>query len=264
MLTNLANTLDNIGRFVAAVAMYERAIDADSSFGMPRANLGISLKHYAECHYDPGHQAVLLWHAHKQIKTAKDLPLEPGVKDKLCTVLNQIRSFANTTFLDRPLQREEYPLGKTDEEIVYRRWCLAHRLFLNDLNDCTEATVAAIDVLHLPDVVLPVGVGPGLHGFYNQLKQEYASARYLLFESMQNDVTHFSDRDVKLVNTLDYPCYGLAVEKTRLAFRMACSILDKVAVFMGQYLGLENADRVSFPKRLVQKRTAQERASAGV
>ncbi len=75
-------------------------------------------------------------------------------------------------------------------------------------------------------------------GFYNQLKQEYASARYLYYEGTTSTTPHFSDKGVLLINTLDYPCYSLAVEKVKLAFRMAYSLLDKVSYFLNRYLAL--------------------------
>lgn len=50
-----------------------------------------------------------------------------------------------------------------------------------------------------------------------------------------------------MVNTFDYPVYGLAVEKVRIAFRLAYSILDKVAYFLNDYLRLGIPEkRVSF------------------
>ena len=41
-----------------------------------------------------------------------------------------------------------------------------------------------------------------------------------------------------LSNTLDYPAYGLAVEQVRTSFRIAYSLLDKVAFFLNAYLAL--------------------------
>ena len=35
-------------------------------------------------------------------------------------------------------------------------------------------------------------------GFFSQMEQEYASARYMLFEGMSCTRVHFSDRDVAL------------------------------------------------------------------
>lgn len=44
-LTNLANTMDTVGRFVASSMTYVQAMDSDPTFGMPMANRSISLWH---------------------------------------------------------------------------------------------------------------------------------------------------------------------------------------------------------------------------
>lgn len=80
--------------------------------------------------------------------------------------------------------------------------------------------------------------GPTLIAFFNQMKQEFASARWLLFEGIADDAPHFSDKDTKLHDTLDDPGYSLSIEKTKLAFRSAYSLLDKVAFFLNDYLKL--------------------------
>ena len=55
------------------------------------------------------------------------------------------------------------------------------------------------------------------------------------------------DNEVFLVNTLDYPAFGIQVEKLRASFRIAYGLLDKVAGFINAYykLGVE-ARRVDF------------------
>lgn len=70
------------------------------------------------------------------------------------------------------------------------------------------------------------------------MKQEFASARWLLFEGITSEGLHFSDKDTKLYDTLDDPGYSLSVEKTKLAFRAAYSLLDKIAFFLNDYLKL--------------------------
>ena len=71
-----------------------------------------------------------------------------------------------------------------------------------------------------------------------QIKQEFVSARFLLWEDLTASRSHFSDRDVSLADTLDYPAYGPAVEQTRCAFRMAYAVLDKCAFVLNKYLSL--------------------------
>jgi hypothetical protein len=80
------------------------------------------------------------------------------------------------------------------------------------------------------------------------MKQEYASARFMLFEGISSTQAHFSDRGVALTDTLDYPLYSLASERVRTAFRIAYSLLDKVAFLVYRYwnLGTKQPDRISF------------------
>ena len=70
------------------------------------------------------------------------------------------------------------------------------------------------------------------------MKQEFVSARWLLFDGLHSGRVHFSDRHVALYNTLDYPSYSLAVEKVKAAYRMGYSLLDKIAVFLNHYASL--------------------------
>ena len=50
-----------------------------------------------------------------------------------------------------------------------------------------------------------------------------------------------------MINTLDYPSYGLSAEKIRTAYRTAYSLFDKIAFFLNQYMALGHADQdVSF------------------
>jgi hypothetical protein len=94
---------------------------------------------------------------------------------------------------------------------------------------------------------MPIGEPPVLIGFFNQLKQEFVSARWLYFEAIHTTAPHISDRDVLLYNTLDYPAFGLSVEKVKISFRMAYSLLDKIAYFLNRYLKLNIAEtQVSF------------------
>src|SRR5208283_5895536 len=84
----------------------------------------------------------------------------------------------------------------------------------------------------------PVGEPPILIGFFNEIKQEFASGRWLLFDGIESASVHFSDKGVRLYNTLDYPCCSLGGEKVKVAFRIAYSIFDKVAFFLNEYMHL--------------------------
>ena len=109
---------------------------------------------------------------------------------------------------------------------------------------------AADDELPLPDFVTKIREPPSLIGFFNQIKQEYASARWSLYSGTNSSRRpHFSDRDVTLTNTLDYPAYGLAVEQVRTAYRVAYSLFDKTAFFINHYFSLGIPEKqVSFSR----------------
>jgi hypothetical protein len=102
----------------------------------------------------------------------------------------------------------------------------------------TSSSIAAQDVLHLPSMVCEVGMPPNLIGFYNQIKQEFVSARYILWQGiteLNKYKQHFSDIDNLLIDTLDYPNFGLGLEQVKLSFRSAFSLLDKIAYFINDY-----------------------------
>lgn len=134
-------------------------------------------------------------------------------------------------------------------ERSYRSWCLSNRLFLNDLNDIyQEDPLAAADVLTLPSLTTPVSAPqPHALGFFNQLKQEYTSARFSFYDGLTRDRLHYADKNVTLIDTLDYPAYGHATEQIKIAFRVSYSLLDKTAYFLNDYLDLRIPERrVSF------------------
>jgi len=122
------------------------------------------------------------------------------------------------------------------DEGVYRKWVLDNNLFLNPLNDLRKEPLAATDPFHLPNIVTSINTGPKYQGMYNQMKQEFVSARFMLYEGITSQGTHFSDKDVLLINTWDYPAYSINIEKIKFAYRVAFSLFDKTAFFLNEYL----------------------------
>lgn len=253
ILTNLGNNLNSIGRVVEALAYWQRVLDEDPVFGMALGNRGIGRWTYARALYDDGHKHILAAFAHQDLSNARKLPLEGSADVGFAGYQREIEACASEEFLDAHRTLKDYPLGSSLEEIQYRRWCLDEILFLNPLNDLGNYSIAAADVLLTPDMTVECERGPSFQGFYNQLKQEFMSARYLLYSyyamGSQPQKRHFSDDGVLLLDTLDHPVYSLASEKARISFRVFYALFDKIAFFLNAYLKLEIADReVSFRK----------------
>lgn len=231
-LTNLANAFDGLGRFVEAIELYDLARALAPDYGMPSANRGLALKAYAQCVSDPGHARFLLHYAVQSMESALDLPLD---SEAVRSQVSEVLAMSRKALGDWTPEAHAWSLGKTNAERAYRKWALRERLFLNPLNDLGELPIAAHDPLCPLSIATKAGEGPSFFGFLNSMKQEYASARFLLFQGFHRRGPHFSDRGVKIVNTLDYPVHRLGMEEVKIAFRLAYSLWDKVAAFLNQY-----------------------------
>lgn len=248
ILTNLGNAMSELGRFVEAADYLSRALASDASFSMAQGNRGVVLHRYAQALYDPGHAIVLTRRARDDVKAAlRDRKLHPEAKRFFKAWVARVTGVLKKNARRKMVDLEGHPLGKQETEIQYRRWCLKNVLFLNPLNDLGPHSIAAHDVLTVPSITVGLDQGPSYPGFFNQMKQEFVSARYLYYEGTRATDPHFSDRGVLLYNTLDYPIYSLAVEKVKAAFRASYALFDKIAYFLNDYLKLEIPEtRITF------------------
>jgi LA2681-like HEPN len=256
VLTNLASQLDTIGRFIEAIELLDRALTLNGWFAMALGNRGIALRAYARALYDNGHSGLMLMMAHDFLVAATspgaiyDSDAQGAARADFENTKAEILEHVDVAAIRRTIDLNGHSLGQDAAERAYRRWCLEHGLFINPLNDLGALPIAARDVLTLPSLTVtkPSARIPPVFGFFNQMKQEFASARYLYYEGLRSDDgPHYSDRDVLLYNTLDFPSHSLAVEKMRMAFRVAYSLLDKIAFFLNSYLGLGHKPKqVSF------------------
>ncbi len=247
VLTNTANLLNTLGRCTEAIECWNRALEIIPHFGMALGNRGFGFMSYARTLYDQGHAIVMMKFAYDDLRqaTASSAFFESqgcdNVKEAMVSEADDIAAHIDLEKVTGSLELENYSLGRSKGERVYRSWCLERRLFLTPLNDLGPYPIAARDILTLPNLVLGVKEPPTLIAFFNQLKQEYVAARYLYYEGTQEKKPHFADRGVLLYDTLDYPAYSLAVERVKTAYRTAYSLFDKLAFFINAYwrLGME-------------------------
>lgn len=255
ILVNTGNILSHIGRPIEAIEYWKRALGVTPRFAMAKGNLGFGYETYAKLLYDKSHTVVMLKAAYDSLRATEgknnlwDNPDFSSVKQQMLDRALLISSHIDVKQAGN-ISLDGFPLGKTRSEKQYRLWVLKNTLFLNPLNDIGSHSIAAEDILHLPDMVTDLGDPPSLIGFYNQLKQEFVSARYSFWKgslTAGNYKRHFSDNDIALTNTLDYPIYGVAIEQIKFAFRATYSLFDKIAFFINEYwaLGIP-AEKVSF------------------
>lgn len=248
VLTNLGNLFSHIGRIVESQEYFNLCLSVDSKFGMAIGNRGFGLFHYARLIYEPIHQFIFMQYARKDLlESCKMNDVYADAKNTFYSLAKRIETVYPIKELENFKKYDDYYKGLADDEIDYRTWCSENRLFINPLNDVLTESVVANDYLFTPSMVLKVDEKPIYQSMFNQIKQEYVSARFLFYESLQSNSTHFSDKEVTLMDTLDYSVYSLSLEKTKIAFKVCYSIFDKIAYFIFIYLNLGKINnRISF------------------
>lgn len=249
--TNTGNCLNHIGRFIEAIEYWDRALKIIPGFAMAWGNRGLGLKHYAGVLYDPGHQDMFMLFSFHSFGMACDERAVLDNPDNLAGLhffsqqMEMIGSYYNIPYMNEKLNLDDYSMGRSNKEKDYRQWCLDQRLFINPLNDLGPYPIAAQDITTLPSITVGVEDGPGppavIH-YFNILKQEFCSARFAMFEGMTTTGVHYSDRRVLLYNTWDYPTFGFAIERMKMAFRGAYAVFDKIAFILNSYLSLGHSD----------------------
>lgn len=259
ILTNRANLLNTVGRLIDAISGWDEALHTCPKFAMSLGNRGIGLRRYAGMVIDTHQSIIIALHAYDSLHLAIAPEAVNERIDPLPVIglfkrhADQIEAAIDIKAVRRMQRLDEGELGRSKTERAYRHWCLDERLFLSPLNDLGPHLIAATDDLMLPGITEAFDERPGdttpppIFGFFSQMKQEYVSARFMLFEGMSSTRVHFSDRNVILTDTLDYPLYSLASERIRTAFRIAYSLLDKIAFLVNQYWSLGKVpERINF------------------
>jgi tetratricopeptide (TPR) repeat protein len=251
--TNLANSFSFIGRFVEANEYWNKAIKIKPNFAMAIGNLANGLFYYGKALFDNVHTNLFIVTAYHhfvhalQYKSRLHIDARTGFQQIHDVLKNHIsNNFPKEYLMDFP-KLDDYDLGTDQALREYRLWCLSNTLFINPLNDLGPFSTACHDCLHLPTLTLPANRPPVCLNLYNQIKQEFATARYAYYESTRANKPHISDHDVPLIDTMEAVKYSYYIEQLKISFRLAYSILDKIAYLLNDYLELAIApNQVSF------------------
>jgi tetratricopeptide (TPR) repeat protein len=248
ILTNMGCAFDHIGRFSEAQDYFNQALAINPNFGMAIGNKGFGLYRYAREVFDGVHQFIFMQYAREYLLEACD---KADVYNEARRGFKKYAEHIATVYPKKELndfkQYGNFFQKLSLDEVRYRKWCIDNILFLNPLNDVLSQTVVAQDILHTPTMTLKNGEKPIYQSIYNQMKQEFVSARFLFYEGVTANEPHFSDKDVRLYFAFDTPIYALSIEKVKISFRMCFSIFDKIAYLINIYLNLGISNhRVSF------------------
>ena len=247
--TNLANSFDFCGRFVAALENWNKAIEIDSNFPMALGAKGNSMIYTGfNSLYDAGHKRIYVGLGYKYLKRAIEFPMYQNALEYYRKAVKTLES-ESPWVLDYSPDLNVVSETSSTEEKLYREWCLNNTLFLNPLNDLGPYPIATHDPFALPTMVVNREKAGSYHSFFNQIKQEYISARVFLFKGFKEHSQHYADKHVLKFEMLDSSVHSMRVEHLKTGFRIAYSLFDKVGYFLNYYLdlGIKEHD-VSFRK----------------
>ena len=242
---NYGNLLNGrLGRSLEALQMYENAIKIDPENSMALANKGYVQGLFA--HSIKREAGFVLMHeACYNLNRALEIGLDADPKVYFSKIIENYKSYFDKAInFDKEIECYDN-IKKTRGKFkhFYRKFCHQEMLFLNPLGNNHRCEAALYDPLILNKFLVNIKEDDDRYyrfsGYLNQLKQEYATARYLSVQSFYKDKSiKFVDDDVILINTLDYPAFTIHLELAKSAFRIAFSILDKIAFVINEYFKL--------------------------
>ena len=184
--TNLGNLLNVIGRFVEAHEFWNKALKIDPLHSMALSNKGKGFFYYGKYLFDEIHVKIFMLHSvlelKKSLKNSKDF--YPPVLEDAIKFTEYLDSFISQEIQDNPPDLNDYLLGDNLQLKLYREWCLNNQLYINPLNDLGSYTIACHDCLNMPTLYFAFDQPPIYLTLYNQMKQEFGSARFLFYESL--------------------------------------------------------------------------------
>jgi tetratricopeptide (TPR) repeat protein len=244
--TNLGNCFDKFGRVVEALECFEKALELDPNHGMAMANKGDKLLGYA--HIAGDHFGTFLNESYHLISIALEKGVNPESRNYFLGKLNKIEiSYPDKKITgSRPNLPGVKVEGDSELEKFLVRYCLDNKLYLNICNVCQKCNASVGDTLGIITMLVPDNsktkkTDPFLRlsSYLNQMKQDYVTARFLLVLSrFKNLDLHFVDKRVKIINSFDSNIPNIHIQLTRFAFKNFYDILDKIAIFINDYLKL--------------------------
>lgn len=227
--TNHGNLLGKAYRWIEAYESYEMALLGDPRNGVAALRMAQTLLRYSRRAPDSAKRYRGLARSYLlQARESSSTTHEYGGRQAVDRI---------QLLLDSEEIRDADPITRAEPADEYTQFAVKNRLMLSPDITCCEEPRSRWDSLLIGSVVesadTPHGVPP-IFAMFNQLKADFAAARWIAFVSRAGrapETGYYSD-------TLDYAKYGLSQSLLLLAQRSAIDILDRVAVAASEHFGL--------------------------
>lgn len=232
---NLANLLDDMGRWVEAYEWYQRSLDCDPSNGNAAGNIAVLLRRVLGWDWaSPGHVAALYNHYLQMSKELHDQTARIAGVDTA-------QRYADMPPIDGQVG---HLLHSGDKGNDYQHWIVEHRLALaptveglgTDGSRWDSVTLSAARAV--PDQPGP----PSVFAMLDALKAEFIAARRLAYSALctleESPASQGPDDSGVYAEFGDGVVQGEHIAQLVLAQRSALDTLDKLAVVANEHLAL--------------------------
>jgi len=242
---NYGNCLSQLGRFAEAIEYFHVGLKADPANGMAAGNLGIELEHCARITGLYTHEYLALAHEMLSCALGDSMHLKFGSQQAIQSFKEHRDNLTHFLHAHKtPVLSPEpaKPVGKSKEKKEYLQFCIENGLFLNAWVGDPLLSPGITDDISYGPIVTPVGdnyLVPELLRILNEIKEAFATARYLFFLSQRESSTLNDISKMTLYfDSLDYGVNGLYTGLCKTAYIRAFDILDKVARIVNVYFGI--------------------------
>ena len=250
--TNAAIMYSSNGRLIKALQLLDKTTYKNNAFPMAMAHRCGILEKYSKLYNHQEKSSTMIKVGYENLCIAlscEEAFKREGALDFFLGYKTYLEKNYTPSVLNKVILYEGISFGKRKKDKDYRTWTTVHSLNLNVLNDIMLNGLSAFDDIHLPDMRYLEGDGTyEFHfGCFNQIIQEYTSARYLLYNGQ---------KEKKSVCTADVNVLQMDMYKTvesysdfciRTAFRIIYSLFDRIAFFINEYwkIGI-SIDKMSY------------------
>lgn len=251
--TNLGNNLSSQGRAFCCIPLWDNAFNCIQNpvSIISKANNELFL---ASNVYDPSHKHYHYFTAYLLINLGLE-SLEQLHPEQIIAYSENSNFMNFKAWFEDTFKPEDFDYFESFEKEVetrkqgeYLKWCGDNRLFINDLNDVCVSEIVYQDIMTLPSFSQQINFALSMHeelmyhGNFDELKNDFCYARYLIFSArnIPSDHTHFFNKTYPHVDDMSHSITNLKASHYKSAFRTLYSLFDKIAYFINRFFDLND------------------------
>ena len=251
ILINLSNSLMDAGRIIESIQFLDWVLRGSPEFPQALISRGDALKYVSiatNCHYT-GSLFFEMYRSYSEGIKTKRLPVH--VLESSIYKREQAKNTIEAFGFDVSKMGNE--ITETTKEFNahndYRRFCLTNFMTLNEHAIYCGCVSAEKDDLAIGVTFARFkgAIVPKLELLLNRLKSEFSLARWLFYQSRNNEVQF--DDSVLFSELLDEEVINPHTEMLRTSFRICYGILDKIALGICKFYNLSKDDEVIYFER---------------